>query len=82
MQRPEAALARLVGRTRHFNETVVEAQRMANRVLPALLVLFVVREERHDVLVDVGQRDHLAFRTVDRHRDQADVRIWRFGVRQ
>lgn len=34
VQRPKAAFARLVGRACHFHETVVERQRMANRILP------------------------------------------------
>jgi hypothetical protein len=35
VQRPEAAFAWFVGRTRHLDETVVETQRMPNRVLPS-----------------------------------------------
>ena len=45
---PVAALARPVGGPRHFDEAVVERQTVSDGVLPALLVLAVVREEIHD----------------------------------
>lgn len=81
VQRPERALARLVGRPRHFDETVVERQRMPYRVLPALLVLSVEREQVHDELVDFGQREHPRGAVLDGHGDEADVGVGRLGVR-
>lgn len=59
VESPEGALAGLVGRARHFDEAVVEGERMPDRVLPALLVLPVEREQVHDELVDLAQRQHL-----------------------
>lgn len=52
MQRPVGAFAGLVGRAGHFDKAVVEGQRVADGVLPALLVLAVVWEQIHDPLVD------------------------------
>src|SRR5699024_6133342 len=45
VQRPEAALAGLVRCPRYFEEAVIEAERVANGVLPSLLVLPVVGKE-------------------------------------
>lgn len=81
MEGPERALARLVWRARNFDETVVEAQRVPDGVLPALLVLSVEGKVVHDELVDLRQGEHLARRVLDRHGDQADVRIGWFRVR-
>lgn len=81
VQRPERALARLVRRPRHLDEAVVERERVPDRVLPALLVLPVEREQVHDELVDLAQREHLARRVLDGHRDERDVRVRRLGVR-
>ena len=55
---------------------------MADGVLPALLVLAVVREEVHDPLVDLVQRQHLVAGLLDRHGDEGDVRVRWLGVRQ
>lgn len=44
VQRPKGSLARLVGSPRNLDEAVVEGERVADRVLPALLVLPVVGE--------------------------------------
>lgn len=80
VQRPERALARLVGGAGHLDEAVVEGERMPDRVLPPLLVLPVEREQVHDELVDLGQGEHFGGRILDGHRDQRDVRIGRLGV--
>jgi len=80
MQRPERSLAGLVGRAGHLDEAVVEAERMPDRVLPALLVLSIKREQVHDELIDLRQRQHLVRRVLYRHRDQADVRVRWFRV--
>lgn len=69
VQRPERALARLVRRPRHLHEAIVERERVPDRVLPALLVLPVEREQVHDELVDLAQREHLARRILYGHRD-------------
>lgn len=81
MKSPEGALARLVGRTGNLDETVVEAEGMPDRVLPALLVLPIEREQVHDELVDLGQREHLGGRVLDGHGDQADVGVGWLRVR-
>ena len=80
MKRPEGTLARLIRGARHLDETVVEAERVPDGVLPALLVLPVERKEVHDELVDLGQSEHPRRRVLDGHGDEADVRIGRFGV--
>jgi len=80
VQRPERALAGLVGCARHLDEAVVETERMPDRVLPALLVLPVKREQVHDELIDLRQRQHLVRRVLYRHRDQADIRVRRLRV--
>lgn len=54
---------------------------MTDGVLPALLVLPVEREQVHDPLVDLIERQHLAAGLLDRHSDQGDVRVRRLGVR-
>ena len=65
----------------HLDEAVVEREAVSYRVLPALSVVVpVVGETAGDELVDVGQRRHPDRRALDRHRDQADVRVGRLGV--
>lgn len=81
VQSPEGSLPGLVGGPSDLNEAVVEAQRVPDGILPALLVLSVVREQVHDELVDLRQRQHLARRVLDRHGDQADVGIRWLRVR-
>lgn len=44
VQGPVGSLARLVRGTRHLDEAVIERQTVPDGVLPALLVLSVVRE--------------------------------------
>lgn len=39
VQSPEGTFARLIRRTRNFDETVVERKAVTNRILPSLLVL-------------------------------------------
>ena len=81
MQRPVAALARSIRTARHLDEAVVEAERVTNGVLPALLILAVVGKEVHDELVDLGESAHLGVVVLDGHGDQADVGVGRLGVR-
>ncbi len=81
MQRPVAALARLVRAPRHLDEAVVEAQRVSDRVLPALLILTVVGKRLHDVVVDVVERDHAALGLLYGHGYERDVGVVGLGVR-
>ena len=57
----------------YFDETVVEREVVSYGVLPALLVLLVVREALHDKLVDAIQRDFLIASILDGHCNQRDV---------
>lgn len=82
VQGPVGALAGLVGRAGHLDEAVVEGERVADGVLPALLVLAVVREEVHDPLVDLVEGQHLVARLLDGHGDEGDVRVRGLGVRE
>lgn len=59
MERPEGALTRLVWRSGHLEEAVIEGQRVTDGVLPALLVLPVERKQVHDPLIDLAERQHL-----------------------
>ena len=81
VQRPVAAFARPVRGSRDLDEAVVEGERVADGVLPALLVLAVEGEEVHDELVDLAERAHLVGRLLDGHGDEGDVGVGRLGVR-
>ena len=70
MQRPVASLTRLIGTSGNLNKAVVEREVVAKGVLPPLLVLPVEGKVVDDELVDLGQREHLPWRTLDRHRGQ------------
>ena len=80
MKGPVGAFAGLIWGSRHFDEAVVETERVPDRVLPSLLVLPVKREQVHDKLVNVAQSQHFRRRVLDGHRDQRDVRVRRLGV--
>lgn len=54
MQRPVGALARSIGTARHFDEAVVERERVSDGVLPTLLILTIVGKQVHDELIDLG----------------------------
>jgi len=43
---------------RNLDEAIVERQTVSDRVLPALLVLTVEREQVHDELIDLVERTH------------------------
>lgn len=64
----------------HLDEAVVERQRMAYRVLPALLIVLVVGEVGHDPLVDFRKSKHLILAFLNGQRDQTDVAIWRLRI--
>lgn len=55
-QRPEVALAFAATFARHLHEALVQAEIVANGILPAFFVLLVVRETVRDVRVNLAQR--------------------------
>jgi len=77
VERPIAALSRLLVVARLLDETLVQTQVVPDRVLPALLVLPVVREPLHDELIDTVERAPLVRRVLYGHRYQGDVRVRR-----
>lgn len=81
VQGPEGSLARLVRRARHLDEAVVEAERVPDGVLPALLILPVEREQIHDELIDLREGQHLVRCVLYRHGDEADVGVRGLRVR-
>jgi len=78
IQHPIVALARVVVVTRHLDEALVEAEVVPDRVLPALLVLAVVREVANDELVDAVERQSLVRAAADRHHNHGVVAVRRF----
>ena len=52
IEHPVVAFARIVVVARYFDETFVETQIVADRVLPSLLVVAIIRKVLHDELVD------------------------------
>ena len=81
MKCPVAAFAWSISRPRYLDEAVVERETVPDGVLPALLVVTVVREQVHDELVDLAQRAHLARRVLYGECDEGDVGVRRLGVR-
>ena len=70
VEAPVAPLARLLVVPRHLDEALVEAEVVADRVLPALLVVAVVREPVHDERVNAVQGGLLVNRVLKkRFRD-------------
>ena len=57
----------------YFEEALVEAEVVSDGVLPALLVVAVVREVLHDELVDLAQCHPFLGAAADRHHDQGVV---------
>lgn len=51
MQSPVGAFSRFIRRPGHFDETVIERQRMPDGVLPPLLILTVVGKQVHYPLI-------------------------------
>lgn len=63
----------------NFHKTLVKAEVVADRVLPSLLVLAIIRKVLHDVLVDAIERQSFFWTLSDRQHDQRVVRItWLF----
>jgi len=73
----EKYLARSVLLARHLNEAVIQRQIVADRVLPALTVVAIVRKTIHDELIDAIECDAVIVGLLDGHDDQCDVRIGR-----
>jgi len=78
VQSPVAALAGLLVVPRHFHEALVQTEIVANRILPALLVLPVVGKAVHDELINTVEGDLFVGRVLDGHGDEGDVRVRRF----
>lgn len=53
---------------------------MANRVLPTLFIVVVIRESLHDELVDTVQGDLSLGSILNCHGDEGNIRIRRFLV--
>lgn len=56
VEHPVVAFARIVVVARNFDEALVEAEVVADGILPALFVITIVRKVGHDVFVDAVQR--------------------------
>lgn len=54
---------------------------MPDGVLPSLLILSVEREQVHDELVYLGERQHSRRVVLYSHRDEGDVGVWWLRVR-
>lgn len=73
VQHPVVALPGVVVMSRHFDEAFIETQVVPDGVLPALLVLPVIREVLHDELVDAVEREPLLGTLSDGHHDERVV---------
>ncbi len=73
VQHPVVALARVVVVARHFDEAFVEAEVVADRVLPSLFVVAVVGKVLHDELVDAVEGQTLFGAAADGHHDESVV---------
>lgn len=80
VQHPVVAFARVIVVSRHFHETLVQAEVVADRVLPPLPILPVIGEVGHDVLVDAVQREPLLGTVPDSHHDEGVVTVCGFLV--
>lgn len=78
VQGPVAAFPGPALLSRYFDETVVQGEVVANRILPTLLVVMVKRETVHDELIDAAQRRALVRCALDGHGDECNVTVWRF----
>ena len=57
----------------HFDEALVEAEVVSDRVLPSLLVVLVVGERPDDVLIDPVEGQPLLRALSDGHHDEGVV---------
>lgn len=75
VEHPVVAFARVVVVTGHLDEALVEGEVVSNGVLPALLVLAIVREVADDELVDAVQRQPLLWAAANCHHDHRVVTV-------
>ena len=80
MKSPVGPLAWPIWSSGYLDETVVEAEVVAQGVLPALRVLPVVGEVVHDELVDVGEGQHLLGTPHEGHGREGNVGVGRLAV--
>lgn len=80
VQRPVVALAFAAPLSGHLHEALVEAEVVADGVLPALLVALEVGELGRDVLVNLGEGSPLEVRRLDGHGDERHVRVRRLAL--
>lgn len=78
VQHPVVPFARVVEVTRHFHETLIEAQVVPDGVLPPLPVLSVVWKVVHDEFIDAVEREPSLRALADRHHDERVVTKRRF----
>ena len=64
----------------HLHEALVEGQVVSDGVLPALLVLGIVREVVHDELVDTTQGEPLVWRLGNGHGYESHIRVGRLDI--
>lgn len=74
---PVAAFARFFVVAWNLHEALVQTEIVTDGILPALLVVPVVRKLVHDVLIDAVQRDFAIDRCLDGHCNQCDVGVRR-----
>lgn len=75
IQGPVAALARAPLLPGNLDEAVVQREVVADRVLPALLVVMVKRKAVHDELIDAAERGALLRGVLDGHSDERYVAV-------
>lgn len=78
VQHPVVAFAGIVVVTGNFDEALVKAEIMADRVLPSLFVVSVVGKVRHDVFVNAVKGQTLLAALSDGHHDKGIVAVRRF----
>lgn len=80
VQTPEAALAWLTLSSGYFDETVVETKIVADRILPAWLVLLVERETLDDMVINVVKCHAVVWGSLQSHGDKSNVGVRRFDI--
>ena len=80
VQHPIIPLSRVVIVARHFDEALVQREIVTDGVLPALPVVPVIREIRHDKLVDAVEGEPFLGGLPDGHHDEGVVAERRFRV--
>lgn len=80
VQCPVVALAWIIIRPGNLYKTFVEGEVVPDGILPALLVLPIVREVFHDVVVNATEGELSLWAGADSHHNQSVVRKWRLLV--